>query len=316
MTLSDLKWMSASSQSAMTGACLAVALLAGGAGPAAATTVQLPADVQQHLGVRTMRLEAARHSGETDAFAKVMDPGPLAQLVSDLDAAEATSRASSAEAGRSRALNRADDGVSARDAETAEAQARADASRARLLRQRLGLEWGPGIARMSPAALHGLVAEIAQGHAALVHVDTHNNDAQDGARRIRIDVGAGSLEGVVIGPARVAEPRLQSSGLIVKVSGPQAVRLSVGLTQSAHIASRLPQTGVIVPRSAVIRFRGSDWVYVRTGPKTFERRLLTDLAPEARGLFVAQGLAPGDEVVASGAAAVFAADLNAAGGGR
>jgi hypothetical protein len=86
--------------------------------------------------------------------------------------------------------------------------------------------------------------------------------------------------------------------------------LSVGLTQSAHIESSTPQSGVVLPRAAVVRFRGADWVYVRTSPGAFDRRLVQDPVPEENGLFVAQGFASGDEVVAQGAQALFAAEQN------
>jgi hypothetical protein len=127
---------------------------------------------------------------------------------------------------------------------------------------------------------------------------------------VKVDIGDGSARGVVIGPARQAESRLQSSGLIVEVTGPQALLLSVGLTQSAHIESSSPQSGVLVPRAAAVRFRGATWVYVRTGPETFERRLLPNPVAEADGLFVAQGLAGGEQVVTQGAQALFAAEQN------
>ena len=282
--------------------------------------VRLDAEAQAHLGVRTARLEAARRAGEVDAFAKVLDPGPLAQLVSDLESAEAASAASGAEARRLHGLHASGDGVSAKDVEAAEAQARSDAVRKALLRHRLGLEWGPGVAAMPRARLDQLVDRLAAGKAALVHVDTHNNDGQAGARTVRIDVGADSVRGAVIGPARVAESRLQSSGLIVEVAGPQAILMSVGLTQSAHIETTDPHVGVIAPRAAILRFRGADWVFVRTGSDkgaaAFERRLVSGIAPDARGLFIAQGLSPADEVVVDGASALFAAEQNAAPGGR
>jgi len=127
---------------------------------------------------------------------------------------------------------------------------------------------------------------------------------------VKVDVGDGSLRGVVIGPARQAEPRLQSSGLIVEVTGAQAMLLSVGLTQSAHIESSTPQSGVVLPRAAVVRFRGADWVYIRTGPTMFERRLAQSPVAEENGLFVAQGFASGDELVVQGAQALFAAEEN------
>ena len=165
---------------------------------------------------------------------------------------------------------------------------------------------------MSDARLDRLVVDLAAGRAALVHVDTHNNDGQAGARNVRIDVGQASVRGAVLGPARAAEARLQSSGLIVEVTGQSAILMSVGLTQSAHIETRAPLTGVIAPREALIRFRGAAWVYVRTQDGAFERRLVMDPLPESGGLFVAQGLSPGQAVVVGGAAALFAAEQTAA----
>ena len=227
---------------------------------ARAADVTLTPAIQQHLGIATQPLVATRRAGEIDAFAKVLDPGPLAQLVADLRTAEAAAVASRAEADRARTLNRSEGAVSSRDLETATALAASDALKVTALRRRLGLEWGPGLARMSDAGRDQLVRALADGSAALVHVDTHNNDGQTGARRVKIDIGPDSVTGTVIGPARSAEPRLQSSGLIVKVTGKAAILLSIGLTQSAHIESTSLQDGFIIPRAALIRFRGSDWV--------------------------------------------------------
>jgi hypothetical protein len=272
----------------------------------AAVTVS-PSD-QARLGVVTRRLAATRHSTDIDAFAKVLDPEPLVQLDSDLATAEAAATASAAEAARSRALNSQGAAVSAKDTEAAVAQARSDALKVDILRQRLGLEWGPGIARLSDAARRRLVRGLSAGTDALVHVDTHNNAGQTGARFVKVDIGDDSVRGTVIGPARAAEPRLQSSGLIVEVSGRSAILLSVGLTQSAHIESTTAETGVMIPRQAVIRYRGLDWTYVRAGASTFERRLIDNPVPEADGFFVAHGFAGGDEVVVGGATALFAAE--------
>jgi hypothetical protein len=282
------------------------------AAPAFAARVQVSADIQRRLGIVTQRLAVARQSTEIDAFAKVLDPAPLAQSDSDLQTAEAAAAASAAQAARVKALHAADGSIATKDVEAAVSQARQDALKVTLLRRQIGLAWGPGIARMSDAARGRLVRALAAGSAALVHVDTHNNDGQAGAKFVKVDIGDGSARGVVIGPARAAEPRLQSSGLIVEVTGAQAVLLSVGLTQSAHIESSTPQSGVLLPRGAVVRFRGADWVYVRTGSGGFDRRLVQDPVPEADGLFVAQGFSAGDELVVKGAEALFAAEQNGA----
>ena len=285
---------------------LAWALVFGG--HASAAGVRLAPAVQRGLGIATQTMTLTHRAAEVDAFAKVLDPGPLAQLDSDLATAEAAAAASDAEAARARALHASDGGVSAKDTEAAVAQARSDALKVEILRHRVGLEWGPGVARMSTTARGRLVRGLAAGKIALAHIDTHNDVGQAGARVVKIDIGDGSVTGVVLGPARTAEPRLQSSGLIVEVTGPSAVLLSVGLTQSAHIETRTEQAGVLVPRAAIIRFRGSAWVYVRAAPGLFERRRLENLVPQADGFFVPKGVSPGDEVVIRGAAALFTAE--------
>jgi hypothetical protein len=168
------------------------------------------------------------------------------------------------------------------------------------------------VARLTDAQRAALVRGLSTGDIALVHVDTHNDDGQDGARFVKVDIGADSIRGKVIGAARAAEPRLQSSGLIVEITGKSALLLSVGLTQSAHIESATQESGVLAPREAVIRYRGSDWAYVQVGPGAFERRLLSEPEPETDGLFIAHGLAAGDAVVTAGAASLFAAEQSRA----
>jgi len=287
---------------------VAAMVWAAAAGPLAAAGVRIAPAAEHTFGIATQRLAPTQRAAEIDAFAKVLDPEPLVQLDSDLATAEAAAVASSAEAARSKALHAANGSIASKDVEAAVAQAQSDALKVSMLRRRLDLEWGPGVARMSPAARARLVRSLVAGAAALVHVDTHNNDGQAGARFVKVDVGDVSPRGVVLGPARAAEPRLQSSGLIVEVTGPQAILLSVGLTQSAHIESKSPQQGFVIPRAAIIRFRGSDWAYVRAGPGVFERRLLASPVTEPDGFFVTTGFTSGDEVVTAGAAALFTAE--------
>ena len=291
-----------------TAVAIAVALVAA---PAIAAGVRMSVAIQNRLGIVSKRLPRTHHARETYAFAKVLDPAPLIQTDSDLATAESAATASTAEAARARALHNADGSVSAKDMETAEAQARSDNLKIALLRRQLAAQWGPGVARLSTAARARLVRGLASGSIALVHVDTHNNEGQLGAQYVKIDIGDGSARGVVLGPARAAEPRLQSSGLIVEVTGRSAILLSVGLTQSAHIETSTSQTGVLVPRPAVIRFRGSEWVYIRVGPETFERTLLDKPLAEPDGFFVADGLTADGRVVTTGAAALFTAEQGA-----
>jgi hypothetical protein len=282
--------------------------------PRADAAVALSAEAQQRLGIRTTVLAAHNHSAQVAAFAKVLDPGPLAALESDLDAQIAAAAASGAEAARTAVLAKSGESVARKDAEAAQAQAKGDQAKLTLLRRRIGLEWGPGVARLSDARRIALIRSLSAGQAALVQVDTPNNEGQPGARSVEIDIGDSSVRAEVLGHSRNAEPRLQSSGLICLVSGPKAVLFSIGLIQSARINTSSAVAGVVVPRSAVVRFRGSDWAYVST-PQGFERRLLQAPEPQPDGIFTPSGIAPGEAVVVEGVAGLFAAEQGQPGRG-
>jgi hypothetical protein len=165
---------------------------------------------------------------------------------------------------------------------------------------------------MSKARRRELIKALSNGQAALVHIDSPSNEGQAEARSVEIDIGDGQAHGELLGAARTAEPRLSSSGLIAEVRGKSAVLLSVGLVQSAHINTPTSSPGVVIPRSAAIRFNGSDWAYVRHGAQGFERRRLDNPTPGESGLFVTKGFSAGDELVVQGAAELFGAEQNQA----
>ena len=292
-----------------TAAVLAIAALAAPA--VAGPILSISPEAQHRLGVTTQVLTPQKRQVQVPAFAKVLDPGPLAALESDLETAIAAAAASSREAERARTLSLGNSAMAAKDAEAAISQARQDQAKLDLLRRRVGLEWGPGLARLSDARRSALVTALSKGQAALVQVDTPDSEGQAGARTVEIDIGSGSVHAPVIGPSRTAEARLQSSGLIAMVTGPRAILFSVGLTQGARIDEPGAQTGVILPRSALIRYQGFDWAYVRTAPGRFERRQVQDPQIEKDGDFVATGFRSGEVVAVQGVAGMFAAELGA-----
>ncbi|MCI3134865.1 hypothetical protein [Phenylobacterium aquaticum] len=282
-------------------------LMTAGRAQAANPLIEMSTDIQRKLGLATQPLAAAHHAAALSGFARVLDPGPLAILDSDIAQAAAMAQASQAEAARSRGLAAEDATVSTRAAEAATAQARADASKLALLRRRLGLEWGPAFMSLSDARRGDLVGQLAAGVAALVRVDA--GAGLGGAKSVRLDLGGGRSAAVrVLGPARAADPRLLSSGLIGLVTGPQASELGVGLTVPALIATGGGGEGVLIPRAALIRSGGATFAYVRKDATHFERRTITGTATDPAGLFAAGGLKPGEAVVVAGAAALHAAE--------
>jgi hypothetical protein len=124
-----------------------------------------------------------------------------------------------------------------------------------------------------------------------------------------IDLGRGEVaHAVILGPARTADPRLQSTGLLALVSGPMAMRMGSGTVAPATLAAGPSATGVILPRAALLRTAGQTFAYVRQGPTAFARRAVVDAIPDPAGLFAPAGFQPGEPVVVKGAAELFAAE--------
>ncbi|MBU4432998.1 MAG: hypothetical protein KKC14_01135 [Alphaproteobacteria bacterium] len=267
--------------------------------------VQISAATQKRLGVEAAPLVAARHRATVSGFARVVDPTPLAVLDSDLASAEAAAQASRAEAARTKGLAAADATVSLRVAQAAQAQAGADNARVTLLRRRIGLEWGPVFARDAGRAR--LIAELVAGRAALVRIDAPAGVA--GAREAEMRLSGGDTVNIaILGPARTADPRGQTGGLIGVVRGPVAAELGVGMSAPVTLSGGATSLGVMVPRGALIRTDGQTFAYVRRDATHFERRALVAPSPQPDGLFSAGGFSAGEAVVVSGASALLAAE--------
>lgn len=282
--------------------------LAAPAAAAPAKVLKVDAATQRRLGVATAPLAADRRAASASGFARVLDPVPLATLDADIAAAAAALSASQAEAARSRALNAQDQTVSKRAAEMTSAQARADAARLQLLRRRIGLEWGPGLAALSDVQRGRLVADLAAGRAALVRIDaTAVMSSGRGAASLEL-AGGTRASAALMGPTRSGDARLQSTGVLGLVRGPAALQLGVGTVAPATLAQGAGASGVVIPRVALLRTGGQTFAYVRRDAGSFERRPVSGGLTAPAGLFVAAGFRPGEAVVVKGAAQLFAAE--------
>lgn len=275
------------------------------AGQVQATEVQVASATQKRLGVATAPLAAARRQAAATGFARVLDALPLVTLDSDLATAATAAAASRAEAARTKVLAAADATVSLKVAQAAQALASADTVRLTLLRRRVGLEWGPAFANEARRAR--LISELVTGRAALVRIDAPAGTGD--VQSAHMQLGGGETVNIaILGPARTADPRVQTGGLIGVVRGPVAARLGVGMSTPVALSGAAGGAGVIVPRSALIRTAGQTFAYVRKDATHFERRALVAPTPQPEGLFSAGGFSVGEPVVVSGASALLAAE--------
>jgi hypothetical protein len=295
-------------------ACVAVATGAAAMAPeagevAAPKGITVEPTAQMRFGVLVTTLREATAPKGVSTTARVLDPGRLLQLDSDLAAAAASFSASRAEALRTRKLYTEDRTASARAVEAASAQEQADLQKVNAARRQLALEWGGGIIGLTAHHRSELLSDLTRGRAQLARVEIPTGLAIPGfgaGIELRGNSESEVYSGSVLGILPTADPRLQTRGVLVELKG-EAAKLPIGqmLSAQAPSASDAPVSGVMLPRSALVRRGSRVWVYVQTSPNTFVRREVHDYHPISGGWFVSSGFAPGDRVVASGAAALL-----------
>jgi hypothetical protein len=269
--------------------------------------VHMDAATQQRTGVVVSPIEAVNAPRSIEGYARVMDVGPLAAIDAEVGAAQSAAIASREEYRRLQALAAADQAASVRAVEAARAQASADGARAELAARRIGLEWGPGLVRLSPAQRSQLLSDVAAGRAALMRVDA--SGASQGARRVLLRPDAGqAISATILGAAGGADPRLQTAGVLAVVRGGEAARLPAGRLIGAQIEVSGAEPGFLLPSAAIIRTENAMWVYARVGADVFERRAVQGAHAIDRGWFAPAGFAAGDMIVTDGAASLLAAE--------
>lgn len=276
--------------------------------------VTVDAAEQARLGVVVANLSSAPAPSGTPSTARVLDPGPLLGLDSELTAAETSLSASHAEAERTQKLFAEDRTASAHAVEAASSQAQADGQRVESARRRMSLEWGDGIADLPPTKRAALLNDLAQVRAELVRIELPQGVASPKAGStvtVRVNADSSQLQAIVLGTLPAADPRLQTRGLLVELRGPDS-SLAIGSMLLARIPGQEHATGVLLPRTALIRKDSKVWAYVQTAPTSFVRREVAEYQPVEDGWFVSSGFAPGDRLVTAGAASLFAIEQPAA----
>ena len=270
-----------------------------------ADELKIDASAMAHGNVRVAPVLASHVTVQKAGFARVLDVGALAAIDADATAADATAMASRAEATRLATLYAQDQSASRRSLEAAQSQARADIARAQLATRRVGLEFGPGLMRLGPGGVSALVSEVAAGRAALVRIDIPGVSLSPGSS-VRVGDGVMARSVRVLGAAAATDAKLQTAAVLAIVRGSAAQGLLAGRVLPASADGAAEQTGVIIPRDAIVRYHGGLWIYAQKPDKSFDRVELVNARPVADGWFVPSGVAPGTPIAVAGAGSLMA----------
>ncbi|MCW8806527.1 MAG: hypothetical protein OQK79_00270 [Rhodanobacter sp.] len=283
------------------------------------SVVLTPASVSAS-GIEVTPLTAATQTSNTQAVATVLDPQPLLTLAAQLQslharvlAADASAKAASAQAIRSRALYRQGANASLRDMQSADAdaavaRARRTTARAEESAARIGArpQWGTALAQLAGKGPQAL-SEYADGRAALLEVVLSHGTPAPAGTAIQVWSADGQpVTASLLGPSPRTDAIVQGPTFFYRA-------MASGLRSGQRLRAAVPlgsatQQGVSVPAAAVIWYAGQPWVYVETSAGHFQRR---PLAPTrlAQDWFEASGFHAGEKVVVRGSELLLSQEL-------
>lgn len=271
-------------------------------------------EVQGDIGILVKKPAPFQMSPELKGYGRVMDPAPLAVLMTELASAQAAYGATSNELARLKMLENQGN-ASARAVQTAEAAAMRDLLAFQSSKNRLMLSWGRAVADQKD--LPGLVQSLTSLEAVLVRIDLPlGENLQSPPVGVRISSLSGrSCEGELLGPSPTMDPQMQGRGFISLIKT-NACGLSAGEAVTAYLKiTGEPVAGVIVLREAVIRTEGAGWVYVlNAAGDAFTRvQIALDQSTEA-GWFITKGVTADNYVVVAAAQQLLSIELKGQGG--
>lgn len=269
---------------------------------------------QKRSGLSAELLKPVRRRVEARAYGFVLDPGPLSTLNSELATARAALDRSRAQYHRTRHLYAEHRNASQRDLQSAQASYLTDNSRFEALKQQLRDQWGSKIAELSSQARSQLVDALIERHQAIARVTVPIGKpvADDPAIAKVVVLGheRQPLGARAVYSAPTVEQKIQGQSFLLLLATRKFL-VRPGIAVSAYLPlSRQTELGVIVPRSAVLRYAGKDWVYQELSGNRFVRRKIMPAEISEEGYFVTD-LAPGTRVVIAGAQALLSQELKA-----
>jgi hypothetical protein len=272
--------------------------------------VTVQAKAQERLGIGVEQPKAMVTEAEVKAYGRVLDPAPLVNAVTDMQAAHNTLAASKQELDRVRMLFQQDRNASARAMETAESNFRRDEIAVQSLQLKLIAAWGKSL--VEQADLPGLVHALAARDCLLVRLDLPAGQFLKealGAKLTTLEAPEDRIEATLLGGAPDVDSQTQGQGFLLLVKRPTAAlrpgQAVTGYLQTAGAGI----SGVLVPASAIVRADGKAWVFVQTDALTFVRREIKLDRPADGGWLVREGVAARDKLVVTGAQMLYSEEL-------
>jgi hypothetical protein len=272
--------------------------------------VELTPEQAARIGIVTTPVQSARYAGTAEGFGAILSHDVVAQAAAELHTSVAASRLSDAALARAKRLAGTPGALGADAVENAERQQAADQSAVQLARRKLTSLLG--VAFPFHGGADSELEKLADGTHKLARVTFPVDAAITGVptalRLSSIDAAAGSAWNAHTVWAAPQDPTLPGRSLFAILTDSTVAE---GARVRAQAQSDAAIAGVVVPEPAVVVADGLYWCYVKKNEDAYRRVAIDTGRPLGEGYFVADGIAPGEEVVTAGAGSLLARELNA-----
>ncbi|MDB5351705.1 MAG: family efflux transporter, subunit [Planctomycetota bacterium] len=123
-----------------------------------------------------------------------------------------------------------------------------------------------------------------------------------------------TFPGKVLYTGDLVDEKSRTLKLLAKADNPERL-LKPGMFVNVEVRGKAGRPATIIPESALLTSGDSTFVYVRTGPETFEKRAVVPGSRDSDRASLLSGVKPGEEVVTDGAFKLKAEHARLSGGG-
>lgn len=289
-----------------------VAKMSASAGPG---TVFLAAKAQSLSGLQTITLNPVSHHAEFTAYGKAVNIQPLVELrhrylVALTERGGATARFKQAEQNIKRQQDLYRDGAtSKRNLQVQQAQwqtdkAQVDASgvQGKAIADEARLSWGEKLTEWALSTDSDQLSVFLSGQKTLLQITLPvNKQLANDIQSIYVEASgnrSAASKAELISVAPQTDTTAQGESYFFQTDGNH---IRVGMRVAAWIPEQGEnQSGVVIPKSALVWYMDQAFVYIKTAAEQFSRRTIDQYSATTSGYFVGNGINAGEQLVITG----------------
>jgi hypothetical protein len=286
--------------------------------PAANTgqgAIVLAAKAQSTSGLQTIALTSVSNHPEFIAYGKAVNIQPLMELrhrylVALTERGGAAARFKQAEQNIRRQQDLYREGVASKhNLQVQQAQWQTDKAlfdasgvQGKAIIDEARLTWGKKLTEWALSADDEQLSDFLSGKKTLLHITLPvNKQLTDEVRSIDVEASgnrSAAIKAELISAAPQADATAQGESYFFQADGS---RIRTGMRVAAWIPEPgESQSGVVIPKSALIWHMDQAFVYIKTAEEQFSRRPIEHYSATAGGYFVGSGLSSGEQLVVTG----------------